>query len=170
MSGVQLAAQATSGSWLNVTTAAGIGMALFLAGVALGIWAARARAGRPSPALDRDQAAARPDGRQPGGEADDAALVRSLIELAERTRGSALQQTVAAALTACGLVADYPLGETFDASRHHVVDTDGTADPAKDMRICEVERPGYTRWGSSVRAADVVVLRYKPGRHVSGAR
>jgi hypothetical protein len=158
MSAAQLAVRATSGAWLNVTTAAGLGIALFLAGVALGLWAARVRAGRPSPAP------------APGGEADDAALVRSLIELAERTRGSALQQTVAAAMTACGLAADYPLGEAFDASRHHAVDTDGTADPAKDMRICEVERPGYTRWGSSVRAADVIVLRYRPGRQGNGAR
>ena len=40
--------------------------------------------------------------------------------------------------------------------------TDATSDPKEDMRICEVERPGYSRAGKLPRAADVIVLRFQP--------
>jgi hypothetical protein len=172
----QLAAAGTNASsGLGIGPDIGIGLGLVLIGIAIGASVMRARIGKSAAGPVGDQAASQPwpradrshDGEE-GRCVDDSALVRTLIELDERARGAAWQPLVTAAMSACGIVADYPLSEAFDASRHRAVDTDTTTDPAADMRICEVERPGYLRWGASISSADVIVLRYQPD-HSTGA-
>jgi GrpE len=174
---MQLATAGThASSGLGTGPVIGIVGGLLLAGIAIGAAITRARLSKPVPRSAAGQptpqpsSAASSQGSRQHRSIDDPVLVQSLIALDVKARGAAWQPLVAAALSACGIVADYPLREAFDASRHHVVDTDTTTDPAQDMTICEVERPGYVRWGECMSPADVVVLRYQPDQSSGAGR
>lgn len=54
-----------------------------------------------------------------------------------------------------------PKGETFDALRHHAIETIPVSDKAQDHKVIEVVQKGYSLNGKIVRPASVKIGEYK---------
>lgn len=125
--------------------------ALLLIGILIGVGGALVFVLGPS-----RSASVRWQGDRPDHDTDDAVVVE-LIHLVDLAAGPAVLEQTRKALAVAGVTEDTPAtGDVFDPARHKAVHSEVVEGLGPGL-IVRVERPGWSRNDTLIRAADVTV-------------